>query len=318
MNKPSWLSNASWNAFVNTWTRPDGRIRCAVPGCAACEADLEVDHVVSRFMGGTEAPSNLQPLCRKHNAEKGGRPDRYWDREFYFDQPLNLAVMRVYQRKFVYEAILEKAEFFAKPISAINDRLLCFVAVVGAGKTLGELCVPFAINACVRRYQRAQPRIDRMLLVTKSATLRSQIVEEFSVKAAKLGLVHRPPVVAEISDSSSLLTPSDTYEIGVMCPNMLWPHYDTSTDRLDPDLPPSWVPGIDQVARRHPLVIFDEMHYAAANISDFVKAARNTLVFGFTATPFQLNGRLLENTVKISVFSYQNAMALDGSMKYLR
>jgi hypothetical protein len=279
---------------------------------------MQVDHTVSRFSQGTSALSNLQPMCSKHNSEKSGRPDRYWDQELYFDQPLNLSVLRSYQSKYVYEAILERADYFARPISSINGKLLCFIAVVASGKTLGAFCIPFAINACVRRFRRAQPRIDRMLLVTKGVALRSQIADELSTKSVKLGLVQRPPIVAEITDGATLLDTSAPYHIGVMCPNMLWPQYDASAGALTPSLPRAWIPGIDRVVQRHPLIIFDEMHYAAANIAEFVDAARNSLVFGFTATPFHWDGRLLENIVMVSVFSYHNAMAMDGSMKYIR
>lgn len=50
--------------------------------CAACKAPetlfevLTVDHIVPLVAGGTNDPSNIQPLCLRCNSSKGAR--RYW------------------------------------------------------------------------------------------------------------------------------------------------------------------------------------------------------------------------------------------------
>jgi ATP adenylyltransferase len=49
--------------------------RCEACGVAAEERALEVDHIVPRNHGGSDAPSNLQALCYRCNAQKRDRDD---------------------------------------------------------------------------------------------------------------------------------------------------------------------------------------------------------------------------------------------------
>src|SRR5215212_9251492 len=46
--------------------------RCLYPGCRAV-TDIHIDHVQALAMGGYTLLDNLQPLCGKHNREKGTR-----------------------------------------------------------------------------------------------------------------------------------------------------------------------------------------------------------------------------------------------------
>ena len=61
------------------WINLSRRLRrmqdwCSVPGCTS--TDLTVDHIVPLAKGGDPyALTNLQVLCRRHNAEKG---DQTW------------------------------------------------------------------------------------------------------------------------------------------------------------------------------------------------------------------------------------------------
>ena len=318
MKKPYRISPDVWEQFLSAWTDPDGRIRCVVPNCDAPMDLLTVDHRVSKFEHGTDALSNLQPMCRSHNSSKGSRPDGYWSKHLYFDNALNLAVLRTSQREYVYHALLDYRTFFAQPISQISGKLYTVAQVVASGKTLAEFCIPFAINACVRRSCPAQSRIDRMLIVTKGTALRSQIAQELETEPVRYGFLHEAPTVLEITDNATLLDPQASYHIGVMCPNMLWPHLDVSAEGRNGPRGRAWIRGIERVANRHPLVIFDEMHFAPDNIREFVAAASNTLVFGFSATPFKGDGKLLDDIVLVSNFTYLDAMSEDGSMKYIR
>lgn len=45
--------------------------KCLYPGCA--QGNIEVDHVVPLSLNGEHSLSNMQTLCRYHNASKGGR-----------------------------------------------------------------------------------------------------------------------------------------------------------------------------------------------------------------------------------------------------
>ena len=42
---------------------------CSYPGCT--EAATTLDHIVPVSLGGGNEPSNLRPMCRKHNAALG-------------------------------------------------------------------------------------------------------------------------------------------------------------------------------------------------------------------------------------------------------
>ena len=46
---------------------------CDVPWCKN-PAIIEVDHIVPLASGGQHHSSNLHPLCRKHNRQKGTKP----------------------------------------------------------------------------------------------------------------------------------------------------------------------------------------------------------------------------------------------------
>ena len=57
------------------WRHLRARVKAAHPACAVCgtTSRLEADHIIPPKLGGTDHPSNLQTLCRTHNAAKGDR-----------------------------------------------------------------------------------------------------------------------------------------------------------------------------------------------------------------------------------------------------
>ena len=61
----------------------------------------------------------------------------------------------------------------------------------------------------------------------------------------------------------------------------------------------------------------DEMHWSPNRIHDLVHNARNSLCFGFTASPISSNGELMDDIVKVSTFGYREALLHDNSMKGL-
>lgn len=52
--------------------------RCAYCGQPIAIEDMQVDHIFPRWLGGTDAPENLNPSCRMCNFYKGGStPDEF-------------------------------------------------------------------------------------------------------------------------------------------------------------------------------------------------------------------------------------------------
>jgi 5-methylcytosine-specific restriction endonuclease McrA len=61
-------------AAVESRQGPRGVGSCAWPGCS--DPWEQVDHILARALGGTDAPANLQGLCQTHNAAKGDGTQR--------------------------------------------------------------------------------------------------------------------------------------------------------------------------------------------------------------------------------------------------
>jgi len=312
MNKTKWMSTERFFDFVAFHQNPmDGLMYCAA--CEASEKDVKmtVDHIRPRIQGGTDDTSNLQPLCTSCNSRKHSRPDAYWGRRYYFDGNIDKSRLRASQSDFVMGAVENTEDFFGRPYSTINRKLFTFVQTVGAGKTLGMFALPFAINTVA---EENAPRIDKVLIVTKDKSLRDQLARELVEEPLNFGIVTRAPTVLTISGSQMMSDNSVPHDIAVMCPNMLWPRAEGNEgDNAEF----AWHPFAEQMMARYPLIIFDEMHYAYANIDRLIKVASNSLVFGFTASPIDEAGELLEDMVLMSVFGYDAAQINDGSMKFI-
>jgi superfamily II DNA or RNA helicase len=208
--------------------------------------------------------------------------------------------------------VLENAEFFSRPWSEINGKLFSYVQIVGAGKTLGMFSLPFAINQVINSTHIAAPRVDKMLVVTKESALRNQIANELMDEPVMYGIISEAPRVLEITSGDMLTSTDDTHDIAVMCPNMLWPNY----DKDDESLRLSWSPLIEDVLRRYHIIIFDEMHYASRNVQRLIKVASQSMIFGFTASPLNENGELIEDIVLMGQpYGYTEAIINDQSMK---
>ncbi|MCE3606373.1 HNH endonuclease [Massilia sp. P8910] len=317
MHKPKWMTSLQWVEFGKRWADESGRIHCVGLACnSPDDRRMTVDHIQPRTAGGADEVANYQPLCDICNSKKGNRADWYWKETFYFDKPLVTTKLRISQHDFVYNRVLEFGEFFARPYSAVNSKLFCFLQAVAAGKALGIFTLPFALNRCSTAHWPAAPRVDRMLIVTKDQALRSQFAHELREEPLRFGLVNEAPRVVEITRGEMLAGDSPDYDIAVMCPNMLWPQ--AGSNYQTGELLLAWAPGIESVLHRHPLIVFDEMHYAHGGIRLLIGAARHSLVFGFTASPIDAYGELLADMVKMSVYGYHDAVRNDGSMKYIR
>jgi diadenosine tetraphosphate (Ap4A) HIT family hydrolase len=79
--------------------------RCEACGISVEERALEVDHIVPRNKGGIDAPSNLQALCFKCNAQKRDRDDTDFAavRESYQDREADCAFCNLLSDRIVSE-----------------------------------------------------------------------------------------------------------------------------------------------------------------------------------------------------------------------
>lgn len=309
MRRPKWMTPESWADFCKHYMNEAGDIPCRE--CGTTER-VTGDHIRPRHDGGKDDLANIQPLCLSCNSRKGARKDSEWGKQQYFDLPLDAGNLRVAQTDFVMQPILQNAEFFAEPWSQFNGKLFTYVQIVGAGKTIGMFTLPFVLNQCVNAAHPASPRVDRMLIVTKDKPLRHQIAEELKHEPAEFGIIGTPPKVLEVLSGDDLTQTGHDHDIAVMCPNMLWAEADHDTESLEP----KWMPHIETILRRYPLIIFDEMHYANAQIARFITIARYNLVFGFTASPLTSNGSLIDDIILMGqAYGYREAAINDQSMK---
>lgn len=313
MNKPHWMAMATWAEFCKIHTNDNGVIPCK--GCGSIEHP-SVDHIVPRINNGRDDLHNLQPLCVPCNSRKGGRPDNYWSTGKYFDRPMHRENLRISQDDYVYSPIMEYRDFFAQPWSSINRKLFLYAQIVGAGKTLGMFALPFALN---QARGMGVPRIDKMLIITKDTSLRSQTANELLTEPVEYGIVGEAPRVIELTKGADFFSP-EAHDIAIMCPNMIWPDKDgTMLDEngVSQNTSVDWTKQAEEVVKRYPLIIFDEVHYAYQQISGFLNVAAQSLVFGFTASPIDGDGELLEDMVRMSVYGYHEAKINDKSMKWL-
>jgi hypothetical protein len=310
MNKPKWINNNVFAAFIDQYKNESGIIHCVQCNASEESVKMTVDHIVPRIKGGNDFLTNLQPMCLSCNSRKRDRPDTYWNRRFYFDLPIDKANLRASQSDFVMSPVEDYCDFFSQPYSNINGKLFTYIQGVGAGKSLGMFALPFALNSCSSP---GSTRIDRVLMITKDQTLRNQLARELEDEPVDYGIISEPPRVKIIEGGHMMSDNVDDHDIAVMCPQLLWPKIDINDDIQKAE----WHVFAEDMLNRYPLIIFDEMHYAYSNIGRMLRTASNSLVFGFTASPIDSAGGLLDDMVLMSIFSYDDAQINDGSMKFI-
>jgi hypothetical protein len=300
IQKPHWLSA---NTFDELLKREQ-----PLPKCKHCGTsdDLAVDHIKPRSEGGADELDNLQFLCRPCNSKKGVRADAYWSRRFYWDDPpAGLANLRNAQ-KFLFEEITTN-EYFHKSLSEIARLLYVCAWVVGAGKTIGIAVAAWALNLVVLRERGKVRRADRLLVVCKEEAIRDQIAHDLAKDLIDLGIASHAPKIGRIlkNEQWSQQEWIDQYDVIVTCVHQLWQKDEIV--RAD----------IAKVLAMFPLIAIDEPHFAADRIATLVDAATSSLCIGFTGTPIDNAGKLLERMVALSTYTYQDAVELDYSLKYL-
>lgn len=307
--KPNWMLLETYQDIMAA--NPD-------PRCEYCGVQdaLEFDHIVPRSEGGTNDRSNLQILCGTCNKVKSKKPDRYWYKKFYWDQPINAEGLWTAQRVEAYERIREHAEWFTQPWSVINQVLYTLVWVVGSGKTLAIPSLAAALNHTrLERLGPACPRVDRILVLTKDESIRDQIVKSLREDVTEYGLWIEPPRVGKYTDGFMFDDPGleENFDIVVACIQQLfWKRpVDGSSKVSQPRK------NLSEILARFGLIILDEPHWAEDQVMSIVESATRSLCFGTTGSPIDAKGKLRERLVLFSRYTYQNAIDYDESLKWL-
>jgi hypothetical protein len=296
-NKPSWLPLKGWITLLD---RYDGIPRCEETGVTE---DLSIDHSVPRHKGGSDDPSNLRFLVKRLNFQKSDGPDQNWTQHFYFDDLPDFDKCRAGQLG-IYNAIMAQADWFGEPSSQIGRLLYIAAMVVAAGKTLSILTAACAYNQVVRARWGAARRANRILVICKERAIRDQLAADLTKDPKRFGIMTENPRVAVIKYGSQLHNDAwlMSHDIVVTCIQQLW---DSSPGRLAPLL------------HKFPLIFIDEIHYAVDKVQYIIDQAATSVCFGFTGTPIDGAGELLQSMVNVYTFGYDQANQLDRSMKHL-
>lgn len=307
VRKPHWLKRSTWDALLAR--------EAPLPKCVDCGTidDLTVDHLKSRFDGGTDDLDNLQFMCRFHNSLKGVRPDSYWNQEFYWDRrPSDIALLKLReaQRRLMEE--ITTNPYFTLSLSEIARRLYICGWVVAAGKTIAIPVAAWALNLAIRAARGNVRRVDRILVCCKDSGIRDQIATDLPNDLYNLGIVNVPPRVGIVTDGSQWTqhTWIDQHDIIVTCSQHFW------TRKQDADIGAARS-GLAATLARFPLIAMDEPHFAEVQSLTIVDQASCSVSIGFTSTPFDRVGALLQRMIALSIYGYRDADKHDRSLKYL-
>lgn len=300
--KPTWLPQDAWIELLH---RYGGVPRCERTGETT---DLSVDHIVPRWAGGTDDVSNLQFLTSRMNAKKGIRDDQHWAQRFYWDQVPNLDAFRGAQRLLFAEITDKRSDWFGRPVSQIARRLYVNAWVVAAGKTIGIASAAWAINHVIRERWGAAPRAGCVLIVTKERAVRDQIAKDLPSDIERYGILPHGPRVGVVEYSWQFEQDDwlDQHDAVVATVQMIWEREGGITRS-----------NLAKILAKFPVIAFDEPHFATDQVSRLVEEASGSICLGFTGTPIDAAGRLLQQMVRLSVYGYDQANYNDQSLKWL-
>ncbi len=308
-SKPSWLPQKVFHEFLKVHSRIDGTM-----SCAWCHKiidpngnDFSVDHIVPQDRGGEHNLSNLQPAHGRCNSSKGTKPDKYWSRDFYWDQslPIGKGVLRSAQEN-VYWSTLNTKDWFSKNFDQINKVLYIIAGVTGMGKTIAMPVLACALNQIKNEERVGQPRVDKFLILTKEIGLREQLYLELKEELVKFSIFSEPPRIGVVRKGYQWQTSFlNNKDIVISCEHQLW-----ETDRKR-----DW----DETGTlaQFPLIFVDESHFADRQVQAIVGKAHRSLVFGLTATPIDRSGNIHDGCVLHSLYSYNDVHVNDHCLKYV-
>jgi len=313
LNKPSWMNSETWTKFIDKWGKNP---QCNWDDGCHEPADT-VDHTTARRNGGTDDIANLQPLCRKHNSQKGIKPDGYWSKTFFFDHPkINLDKLRTAQRREGWDRIdLDYQDWFLRPWNQINRTIYGNFWIVGAGKTLAPVVQACALNYIIQKnLGKSHPRINRILILTKEQAIRDQIAnslrsqeDQGENELVKYGISSTAPRVGVIEDGWQLKD-YPTLELCDIWVSCIHQFFETNNNPKD---------DLSRILAQFPFIAIDEPHHALDQVLNIVQKAVDSLVFGYTGTPIEADGKALSQFTLLSVYDYDDANENDHSMKYV-
>lgn len=126
--------------------------------CKVCQTseNLTVDHIIPISKGGTDEPSNLQTMCRKHNYEKGNKMEFPWWKRIYKFRPFSKEdsydLIERLRGEMATRELLVRRDFPSIIQSAIDKRF-------GVKKTTLQPSAQTEIEGELMRYLNAQLEI---------------------------------------------------------------------------------------------------------------------------------------------------------------
>lgn len=324
--KPGWCKEHDYLMVL----RSHPSQACVEKDCGEDRREfLSIDHVIPRYLGGTDDWTNLTVRCRRCNARKGTGPDSRWAQTFFWDQKPNLDNVRTPQLQ-LWDRIVNDPEFWTQPLAVLARILFMNAWVVGAGKSLGIAISAFALNHVVRReWGDYAPRNRRILVLAKEAAIRDALAITFAGDLVRYGIVPVAPRVAVIDPSGnfarargknedaarvtvlgsgSLLKNEkvvENFDVVCSCIQTLWEKNESHDENLSEIL--SWF------QMHH----YDEPHFANAQVMKLVDKADRSVSMGWSATPIEASGEIYRHVVLCSLYDYRDAVTNDQSLKYL-
>jgi len=270
------------------------------------EYAVEVDHIVAKAMGGTNALDNLQLLCACENRRKHARPDPRYSGNLYFDQPINVAGLRDHQRLLAYRRAVDTYRGLFEAPERLLTRFMLLAWLVGAGKTVGMASIIFGINHIRKQLNGGSAwRIKRVLWLVHQRSLVTSLADELRNDLTKYGIIERAPDVREVKHSGEWGYIAD---VVVACPQALW---DTDNNSLTDQRRAEILSGFDAI-------VVDEAQFAVERYLELTSLAPRCFKFAVTATPMDRfgtlfcdidNGAFKDWFALYSVFGYDSGFA---------
>jgi hypothetical protein len=318
--KPADMSMREWDALMTALGPNPKCVRleqglCKTPCGLSPDGktySVQLDHVVPRSRDGATISANMQPLCDIPNAIKQAKPDRYWESsQFFFDGMPNQEKLRSGQIEFAWKPALRLAQAMLNHNADIYRVFLLLWWIVGGGKTISMVVLCSAINNVIlHKGLPGTPRINKLLILTKESALRDSIAAELQDELVKYGIYNKSPVVKIVDKGDLWCLPGyvERADIVVACVHQVW---EVNRDEPRTD---------EQLARVLSLfgaIAIDEPHFGPGQLERLKNLAPRALKFGFSNTPINDLGDILEHFVMFSMLDYKYARTKDDSLKSL-